>query len=77
MVENALTALEAWRKCLKEEENSMLEAMLASTINIFREMRVQWAMAVGQPQEIKGETLKKILDAALRILRDEIRKGTL
>lgn len=77
--ENALIALEAWRKCMEEDgkEKSEMERMLQSAINIFTELRNQWAIAIGQPQEIKGATLQKILDAALRILRQELKNGTL
>ena len=76
---NALLALKTWKKCMGEdgEEESDMEKMLQSAIDIFTELRRQWAISIGKPQEISGTTLQKILDASLRILREEIRKGRL
>ena len=77
--ENALFALRTWKECMRKdgEEESGMEKMLQSAIDIFTELRRQWAISIGKPQEISGTTLQKILDASLRILREEIRKGRL
>lgn len=80
--ENALIALKTWEKCMAKDrkegdEEEPIEVMLQSAIEIFTELRRQWAISIGNPVEIRGATLKKILDASLRILREEICKGTL
>lgn len=80
---NAIIALKAWKECMKEdrekdgEEENPMEKILQSCIDIFMEIRRQWMVSSGNPEEISGATLKKILDAALRILRQELRNGTL
>lgn len=78
--ENALMALRVWRDCMVRDNNGGdMPKMLDSAINIFMELRREWALATGHPQEISGETLAKIVDAVTAhtkaILKDRIYRG--
>ena len=78
--EYAISALKTWKECMKGEDGepeTPMEKMLQVAIETFTELRYQWALSVGNPEEISGATLQKILDASLRILREEISKGRL
>lgn len=79
---NGIAALKAWKECMKEDreegaEEDPMEKILQNVIETFTVLRKQWLLSIGEPEEISGATLQKILDAALRILREELSKGTL
>lgn len=80
--DRALSAMQVWHDNLKRDnggKDSPMTQMIASAIVIFKELKLQWALAVGNPQEIRGETLQAIVDGAAEmmksVLKEQIRLG--
>lgn len=79
--ERALSSLQSIYECAVEKHGAddLFPKMIKSAIDIFTKMRSQWALAVGHPQEISGETLEKIVDAVIahtkRIMKSQIHEG--
>lgn len=74
----ALSCMQTWRDCCAEksgDDNDFIK-MADSVINIFEELRDQWALAVGHPQRISRETLQEITEATCSILKQRLWKGT-
>lgn len=72
--ERALGALRIMRDCsLRDHGENDFANMLQGAIDIFSEMRTQWAMAIGNPQEISGETIQKIVDRTSDVLKDVLK----
>ena len=50
--------------------------MVGSGIKAFERMRDEWLWAIGHPQSISNQTLKEIVDATSRIIKQRIDDGT-
>jgi len=80
--ERALGVLRIIHDCsVRDNGDNEFADMIQSAIDIFSEMRGQWALAVGNPQEISKETLEKIANRTIDVMKDvlkaQIDKGKL
>lgn len=50
--------------------------MVGSGIKAFEKMKKEWLWAIGHPQSISNQTLKEIVDATSRIIKQRIDDGT-
>ena len=70
----ALSMLQVIYDCsVRDHGENDYARMIKSAIDIFSEMRGQWALAVGHPQEISRETIEKIVDRTADVLKDVLK----
>ena len=74
--DTGIGVLEGWLSVLLENGESDLTKMLKVVIDDYRTMYKEWRFAIGHPKEVSVDTLDKILEETMKILRYRLKEKT-